>query len=147
MAENCFKLNIYFLKKTPAIWNCCITVFLLVSLYIHVQILAHLLVQFTNIKNYVQMATAIICDVMIFFFNYSTHVTPISVLPFPNLYRTQQQSLHYFLIDSFFTALINFAFAWNYFYTSSRFDQNFSSNANLNLLHPPVKWYNFSLPS
>lgn len=36
-------------------------------------------------KKYVQMATAIICDVMMFFLNYSTHVTPVSVLPFPNL--------------------------------------------------------------
>lgn len=57
------------------------------------------------------MATAIICDVMIFFFNYSTHVTPISVLPFPNLYRMQQLSLPYFLIASFLPASINFAFA------------------------------------
>lgn len=58
--------------------------------YIHVQILACFPVQFTNIKKYVQMATVIICDVMIFSLNYSTCTTPISVLPLPNLYRMLQ---------------------------------------------------------
>lgn len=71
--------------------------------YIHVQILACFPVQFTNIKKYVQMATAIICDVMICSLNYSTHTTPISVLLLPSLYRMRQLSLHYFRITSLFT--------------------------------------------
>lgn len=47
--------------------------------YKHVQILACFPVQFANTKKYVQMATAIIYDVMILCLNYSTCVIPVSV--------------------------------------------------------------------
>lgn len=56
------------------------------------------------------MATVIICDVMILSLNYSTCVTPISVLPIPNLRRMQQLNLYYFHITSFLPASINLAF-------------------------------------
>lgn len=97
MTENCFKLNIYFFKKPSylkLLYHCLPSGF---SLYPCINFGTF----FSTVYKYkkcVQMATAIICGVMIFFFNYSTHVTPISLLPFPNLYRMQQLSLHYFLI-------------------------------------------------
>ena len=76
---------------------------------------------------------------MIFFLNYSTCTTPISVLPLPNLHRMQQLNLHYFHITAFLPASINLAFPQNCFLQTFKILHNF--------FHPTLTFIFFIFPS